>query len=250
MPTLRSIYKFLVPSWLSAGDGGKVLDVQTGQIDDSVEKMRESLVARFPTYAQDDALTLIGQDRLIPRGRTEEAAHYAQRLIGWRYPRGHRVRGSAFALLNQVSEYFGGVYCWTIDAKGNRHEHAADGTESYSYGYAWDWDSGADPRLGLFWLVIDLQGIARPNPLIGDPALWGNTVGPVGRGYAIGHTGVTHDDAVAIRNLLSGTAQWKPAGTLGVMAVITLDGSTPVPPGTWGTWIGRDLDYRYWSLAP
>src|SRR6187549_1469002 len=109
MPTLRSIYKFLVPSWLSAGDGGLVLDTLTDQIDDSVEKMRESLVARFPTYAQDDALTLIGQDRLIPRGRAETSEHYAQRLIAWRYPRGHRVRGSAFALLNQVSEYFGGI---------------------------------------------------------------------------------------------------------------------------------------------
>jgi hypothetical protein len=255
MPTLRSIYRFLVPSWLSSGDGGKVLDTLTSQIDDSVDKMRESLVARFPSYAQDDALTLIGRDRGIPRGRSETSEHYAQRLIGWRYPRGHRVRGSAFALLNQVSEYFGGIAAWTIDWKLNRHVRAADGTESFSYGWPWAWDTDTAHK-ARFWIVIEPPASAmQVQPGFGDPALWGGAVGTPG--YSIGQLGATPNDRAAIAALFTGDRPWKPAGTRQQWLIVNLDGSSHTPDPTWVNWskvvagvrsASRASGWRFWSL--
>ena len=246
--TFRSILRFLVPSWLNDAVTQSHADI----IDENLARVRAGLEARFPSTAQPDALYLIGRDRGIPRGRTETADHYRQRLIAWRYPRGHRVRGSAFALLNQVSEYFGGIFCWTIDRNGNRHDRASDGSESFSYGYPWDWDGvvvGPGVPRGRFWLVLNLQGVARPNPKIGDPNLWGGAIGG-GRGYTVGHLGVTSDDVIAIRRLLYGDVPWRPAGTLGIYAVISLDGATPVPTAAWKDWTGRSPNYRYWRLTP
>ena len=249
MPTFKSLYKFMVPAFLYRGDGGKVLDALTDLIDESVARVRAGLEARFPSRAQPDTLAMLGQDRGIPRGRSETAEHYAQRLIGWRYPRGHRVRGSAFAALNQISEYFGGIACWSIDVNGNRHDHAADGTESFSYGNAWNWDATSSPR-GRFWFVLNLQGIASPNPKIGSPLLWGNKIGPAGRGYAIGHQGVAASDAAAIARLFTSDVPWKPAGTMQQYAVITFDGSTPAPTGNWQLPSGRfGSPYRFWYLG-
>ena len=248
--TFERSLKFLVPSWLSEGEGGKALIAVARILDENVARARAALELRFPSRAQDDANAKTGEDRGIVRGRSETSEHYAKRLIAWRFPRGHRVRGSAFALLNQVSEYFGGIYCWTIDVQGNRHVRAADGTESSSYSYAWDWDGTTTPK-GRFWLVLRLQGIISPLPLIGDPALWGGAIGPAAAATAtIGMSGVSSFDAAAMRRLLYGDVPWRPAGTLGVFAVITFDSATPVPNSNWKNWPGRAVNYRYWSLEP
>jgi hypothetical protein len=253
----RNLFKFFVPSWLSTGDGEKVLWALTAVIDAANERIRQGLLARFPTYAPASALKLIGLDRGIVRGRDETNAHYAQRLIRWRRPRGHRVRGSAFALLEQFAEYFGGLDCYTIDVKGNRHDRTVDGEESYSYGNDWDWDGeGALPRWARFWVVLDLSGIASAQLDFGDPDLWGGALGTPG--YSIGQQGVTSEDVNALRRMMRGRA-WKPAGTRSEWVIVSLDGSEPAPDGTWLNWssnIGgtqtatRSSDFRYWSLSP
>jgi len=201
-----------------------------------MDRARAGLEARFPSRAQPDALALIGADRGIPRGRTETDAHYAQRLIAWRYPRGHRVRGSAFALLSQVSEYFGRLHCFTIDVKLNRHDRSIDGSEQFSYGAPWNWDGTTDPK-GRFWVVL--------LPL--TPLEY------------------TRDDVVAIRALFTGPCPWKPGGTMQEWAIVSTtvtDGSAdePFPDGTWLHWskivggahrvAARPTTFRYWSLAP
>lgn len=145
MITFRAIYKKLTAWWQHEGEGDLLLQALALVKDASLERMKAGLEARFPSLAGKSAQALIGADRAIRRGRVESDATYARRLKKWRYPRGHRVRGNAFALLDQIWAYFAsddktGIYCWTIDAHGNRHTRDVDGTESYSYGNAWNWD--------------------------------------------------------------------------------------------------------------
>jgi hypothetical protein len=259
--TFRSVFYHLVPSWLYTGDGGKILHALMMMLDAWVERVRLGFVARMPTRADPVALALIGQDRGLLRGRTESAENYAQRLIGWRYPRGHRVRGSAFALLSQVASYWGEILCWTIDVSGNYHEHTAAGVESYTYGNAWDWDGlGSSPAWGRFWLGLELpiDGVSEQLDY-GDPDLWGGQIGL--EGYTIGQQGVTPADVEAMRRLMRPPA-WKPAGVRAEWVIVNIEGSGfagVVPDGTWLHWSQnvagtqtptRDPAFRYWSLDP
>lgn len=262
--TLTSIVRFLVPRRFFNGDGGKVLQSLTTVIDEHMDRARQGLEMRFPTLAardgRDDALFLIGQDRGIPRGRTEPAAHYAQRLIRWRYPRGHRTRGSAFALLEQVSEYFGKIKCQTIDYNGTEHTWNADGSHSFSYGHTWTWDTDT-ARKARFWIVIYPGVLMREQPPLGDPSLWGGGFG--NKDYGIGQIGATVADGDAMRNLFTGVSPWKPAGTLTQWLCVALDGAQPFtgvnPDGTWSRWsknvagtqvASRYHGWRYWALYP
>lgn len=230
--TFERALRWLVPSWLSEGEGGKALTVVMRTLDENMARGRASLELRFPTRAQDDANAKTGEDRGIARGRTETSEHYAERLIAWRYPRGHRVRGSAFALLNQVSEYFGGITARTIDIKLNWHERTAAGVESFSYSYAWNWDGTSTPR-GRFWIML---------------------IPPVGA------FSYTFEDVQAIRKLFTGVVPWNPAGTQPEWVIVSTDGSAPAPDGLWLHWSkndgsgtqveARSGNQRFWSMAP
>lgn len=252
----RSFYK-LVPSWLSTGDGEKVL-YSIGRLTDGfIERARASLTARFPSYSGPTGLALIGKERGIVPGRTEDSAGYARRLIEWRGERGHLVRGSPFALLRQVWAYFGGMRCQTIDYNGNVFEVARDGTETVVHGATWNWSD--DTRRPRFWVVIypePADGFGA-QPDFGDPALWGGALGTAG--YTVGQTGATIGDSRMFRGLFDSEHPWNPAGTLPEWLIISLDGSPPVPDGTWGTWSfntgavqveSRNQSMRYWSLSP
>lgn len=251
----------IVPHWLSADEGGKVLHVLGLLVDASAERLRQGLDARFPSRTGPSALALIGQDRGIQRGRSETDAHYAARLKAWRYPRGHRVRGSAFALLEQISEYWGAIADWVIDANGTRHDRSAAGVESYSYGNSWTWDSLTG--LARFWVCVDGSSAFLEHPDFGDANLFGGSLG-TGGAYVWGMTGWTYDDTRAMRRLLTGRA-WRPSGTQPEWLIVSLDGSEPAPDATWERWsknsagagdqvgtqvAARSADFRYISLAP
>lgn len=163
MRSLRKLVGLFVPAWLSEGDGGLLTQSLAMMVDISAQRLRSGLEARFPSRAGAEALDLIGRYRLLPRGKSESDASYATRLIGWRYPRGHRIRGNVFALLTQISAYFGGLPTWGIDRSGNRRARDAAGTEAYEYGYSWTWDSGAAAQWARQWIVIDNQAVAEPD---------------------------------------------------------------------------------------
>lgn len=250
----RNLFPFMVPSWLYNDDGGKVLHALMILQDGYQQWARDALEARFPSRAGASALALIGDDRGILRGRTEAADHYATRLKAWRYPRGHRTRGSAFALLEQVCEYFGGIRAWTIDQNKNRHERSATGVQTFSYEYPWTWDNvPSTPNWARFWLVLTPvpdEPTIKPWPPFSDPTCWGGGFGV--DGTTIGQQGVTADDVNAIRRLFKGRA-WKPAGTQQLMAIVgMLDHNTaspPVPDGTWNLPANRDANFRFWELS-
>jgi hypothetical protein len=146
-----SFYK-LVPSWLSTGDGEKVL-FSLGLVADAfIERTRQSLTARFPRWTDTQgvthfggrtALSMLGSERGIVQGRTEDTDGYTRRLREWRGPRGHLVRGNAYALLRQVWAYFGAMRADTIDANGNRFAVSSAAVESAARGVFWDWDAPA-----------------------------------------------------------------------------------------------------------
>lgn len=205
----HSFYK-LVPAWLSSGDGEKVLYTLGRLTDGFIERARQSLTARFPTYSGPTGLAMLGDERGIQRGREEDNAGYARRLRGWRGIRGHKVRGNPYAMLYQIWNYFGGMTVREVDAAGNVFTTARDGTESVTHGGTWNWDApqpdidtpdhdfadGTDTGniLGSGSLILHCDG--TPGSLVflnigtGD----GNTVTPAsikGRGWNLAGTSVT-----------------------------------------------------------
>jgi len=264
---LRNLIPLLVPSWLSSGDYGAVLYAAASLVDISVQRLRSGLEARFPRYAGPSALALIGVNRGIIRGRDETDTHYAERLVRWRWPRGHRTRGSAFAWIEQVAEYFGGLATSAIDVNGNRFRRSASANgltpvESVERGVAWTWDAGASIGRARFWGAVDARGVFRAHPALTDPTAYGGTWDPASS-YTIGQLGATPADAAAMRRLMTGRA-WRPAGTWAEWIIFYVDVDTDeasiVPGPTWARWSTVDggglrvetraAGARYWSLAP
>jgi hypothetical protein len=233
MAHIRHIARLMVPWWLFVDDGRKVIEGLGLLVDLFRQKLRDGLDARFPSRAGASAIKLIGAYRLIPRGRDETTAHYAERLIAWRYPRGHRVRGGAFGLLTQVYHYWGGAPCWTHDTNQNLRALDVDETPSYSYGEAWDWDGGSSANWGRQWVVVDLSATAY--------AL--TAYEPDG---TLGIGGTTPGDWAAMRRLVDplDPHQWMAAGTQPEWMIVSLDGADPTPDATWERWgvmSGTDL---------
>lgn len=244
----RTAFDKLTPGWQNTGDGEKVLWALSVILDAYTSKVRAGLEARFPRRAGASALALTGADRGIIRGRDETNAHYAARLVRWRQT--HRVRGNAFALLEQISEYFGGIRAWVIDRKGRINLRTAAGVQSYSYGNAWNWDGVAElPRWARFWIVIDGTGLATRNETYAEAEAAGLTYAEAkAQSRTYGQRGVSFQDCEAIRRLMRGRA-WKPAGVRAEWAIVSFDGSAPVPDGTWGNYQGRDPLFSYWYLG-
>lgn len=255
----RSIYRFLVPSWLNDdGEGTLVLHTLSMMLDSGMQRMLEGTNARFPTRACESALAYLGSDRGIQRGRNESSEHYANRLVAWRGLNGHRTRGSAFALLNQVSEYFGGLRSWAIDASRTKYFRDIDGSQTITRSAPWVWDSLPASDWARFWVVADCEGVFSEQPDFGDATLWGGAVGT--EGYTVGLAGATEDDAIALRELMTGRA-WRPAGTQPEWLILLLENGWgfPTPNATWEHWsqcvAGEQVEtrgphYRYISLSP
>lgn len=239
MPNFRSIFRALVPSWLSEGDGGKVLDSLSAVNDAFFERAHTGQAASYPTHAGDSGLKLLADERGIPRGRSETAEHYAQRLIRWRWPRGHRTRGSAFALLEQIWEYWGKIRCWTIDVNQSRHLRDFAGVEFYEYGYPWDWDGNPTLRRARFWFVLE-PNPDRPEfqPVIGVAGEYGETLEHDHTSeFSAGLKAMTPQDWDAMRRLFAGKRIWKPAGSNQQFAIVFYgdytSSSMPSAPGNW-----------------
>jgi hypothetical protein len=223
---LRNAFASLVPSWLSEGDGGKVLHALALLIDASVQIDRQRTELRFPRRTGPSANRLTGQDRGIQRGRSETSAHYAERLVRWRYPQGHRIRANAWALLEQISEYFGGLKASTTDRMGNRYIRDIDGAESYTHGWTWEWDSASLASWARFWITLygSPTGLISPQRDITDPLVWTDGT--------LGLRGMTPQDASAIRNLFQRapyTVPWHPSGTTPEWVIVGFGGAEVQP---------------------
>lgn len=237
MSTFRTIFRSLTPGWMHNGEGELVLYSLARVKDAYLERVKQGLEARFPSRAPNTALAKLSQDRGMPRGPTEPAEHFALRLIKWRHPRGHRGRGGAYALIDQVRGMFGDKAGWTIDKRGNYFRIAEDGTETSAHGLTWGWlDEPALPNWGKFWVALEVVGDAtvRPWPDFGNPDLWGGDM--CVPGTTIGMRGMTPQDLDAIRALFKGDHPWKPLGTQEQWIIIDFDGASPTVDATWKRW--------------
>jgi hypothetical protein len=250
-----AIFEKLLPWWITSaeGDGFGLYWVLSEWHDQRIERMRQTVTLRYPTHCVDDpkALAKHGETRGIPRGRTEPAEHYAARLKAWRYPRGHRTRGSAWALLDQVWHYFGGITALTVDRRGRTYQRDASGESGPTTYPAWDWDGRAiATHWGRFWLVLRPSAEQmQPLPEWGAEELW-----DWGSREGLGiRTGFGPADKAALRELVyptkRGARPWRPAGVRAEWIILELvDGGGAymvAPTSAWGAWGKLDGLDRY-----
>lgn len=235
--SFATVYKALVPSWLSKGDGGKVLSSLGQMLDEFASRTRDALEARMPSRAPDDALALLGQDRVIVRGIDEASSTFATRLLRWLDD--HHTRGNAFALIAQLRAYLGtNAKIRTVDNRGNWYTVDQNGVQSYLLAQGnWDWDGDAT-SWSRFWVIIYASTspwtLGRP-PYSGhynDGALWGD-----GRTWG---SSATLEQIASLKEIVR---RWRPAGTRCVSIILAFDDTSfdptsvvGLPDGTWGTW--------------
>lgn len=280
----RHAFRALLPRWLGGGpdprkppvgfygppewDDGRKVAYALGVVKDAfVERARVGLISRFPEFASTSALNVIGRDRRMTRGLGESDAAWARRLVQWRFPRGHRVRGNPFALLTQIQAYLPEkLRVRTVDRRGNWYELSRDGVESYYWNRAnWNWGVFTGPDWSRFWVII----YVRLPSEVGDPeALWERPKwGERKYGAANAHWGTTatNADHESIRTIIR---EWKPAGTMQETVLIAFGDDDDVfnpldvvnpPTAEWYRYSSydagvrvpiRESSVRYWYFSP
>lgn len=235
MTTFRTLRKFLGPPWLVANGESGLVGYSLDLIKDAfVERALAGLVARFPEFAPDDALPLIGRDRRVIRGINEARATYEQRLVAWLDDR--RTAGNPFSLMQKLAEYTGNTGCSfrTVDNRGNWFSRAADGTRSFLLSQPnWDWDGNA-AAWARFWVII------YPGSLWVQVDHWGDPGVTWGGGSRTWGSTATADQVASVRAIV---ADWKPAHTRCENIIVafdpaSFDPSSPAssPNGLWGRW--------------
>lgn len=236
----RNIWKFLVPGWLQAGQGELVLFVQGMLKDAFAERAHQTALLHYPSVCPSDALDMHGRSRALPRGLFEPEANYRARLVGWRYPEGHRTRGTAGAMLAQFQLALRGTHYVIVDARNQRKIAGSGATLPAD----WDWDALPDSQWGRYWLVC--KSIGAPWPSFTDAgwlAAWGD------RDAVLAGSGILFGEMAAVREITrSRRLGWTPAGVMGTTLVLYFGATFPEPTGDWDDWANRDTDFRYDSL--
>lgn len=256
----RTLWKWLVPGWLGGStsaspddpsnrDEGELVQYTLGLVHDAAaERARQVAFLGLPTYCVSDALELHGRDRAILRGLFEPEASYRARLVAWRHPRGHKVRGNALALLDQVTAAIRGTSYQTIDARGTRYTLNADPV--VDRGVTWNWDGAENASIGTqwgrYWIVVKSSAL---------PEVWADSTSTetwddASTTESWASSSIDSGEIAAVRTLVSnGRLGWTPAGRRPVYLVIYFSGQAyPIPDGTWDSWETRDPQYAYEPL--
>lgn len=102
--TYRDEIKRESPPWLSVGVAEKFLYAFGLHVDVFGDAVVAAVMHRFPGLYSFESLGLVGRERRINRGRIEDDATYARRLVRWLTD--HRVRGGPYALLAQSAAHY------------------------------------------------------------------------------------------------------------------------------------------------
>lgn len=92
------------PPWLQRLVGARVMQGLVDEIDALTDRLVEGVKLRFPGVVSDETLALLGRERRIRRGPSEDSTTYARRLRTWWDA--HRGRGGPYALLAQLRAFF------------------------------------------------------------------------------------------------------------------------------------------------
>lgn len=104
LSTFRDTIRKLSPPWLQNGLAEAILYTLGLQVDIFGDALVAGVKQRFPGFYSYESLPLIGRERRILRGRTEDDATYAGRLTRWLVD--HQRRGGPYALLSQLYAYY------------------------------------------------------------------------------------------------------------------------------------------------
>lgn len=132
--TYRDEIKRVSPPWLSIGVAEKYLYAWALHIDALGDAVIAAVMHRFPGMFSFESLGLLGRERRIPRGRLEDDATFAGRLIRWLTD--HRVRGGPYALLGQTAAHYAPAL-FPIDliyTSGRRFHITAEGIDAIAAG--------------------------------------------------------------------------------------------------------------------
>lgn len=243
----RSFYA--LPSWLTTGEGERVLYSLGLLCDGYLQRLYEGVLARFPQFAPSDALSYLGRDRKITRGIGESDASFSARLVQWLDD--HRVRGNPFALMRQLRAFCqADVRLRTVDRNGNWYTLERDGSTSVDLATGeWDWDGVSTDLWARFWVIIYPTADGRP---------WKQTQ-TWGESETIGTT-ATANEVSTVKSIIKA---WKPAGTTCEWVIIAFDDAsfdpaTTVLAGDWENWgkltgsvygAARLTTARYWKVT-
>jgi len=157
----------LSPPWLRRAVGSAIMQGMGKSIDAEVDRDVEGVELRFPGGANGlaihaSALGLIGRERRILRGPGELDETYAARLRRWWDS--HRTRGGAYALLEQMFEYFLATNNVTITYVSNigtsqaRVDAAGTITRGTFTAPGWVGDGFVPPSWARFFIFMELDG--------------------------------------------------------------------------------------------
>lgn len=130
--TFRDTLWRVTPPWLQRGLAREILYSIGVQLDAAGDAVVAGVKLRFPGVYSAESLPLIGRERRIRRGLSEDASSYSARLVRWFTD--HRVRGGAYAMLQQLWYHYAPnnfpIALWY--PSGTRYLLAPDGTITWS----------------------------------------------------------------------------------------------------------------------
>lgn len=149
----------VVPPWLTRANGRALLQSIAAVYDLISDETDDSAALRFPDASREDALAVIGGDRLIARGPLEGAASYAERLRGWLSA--HKNRGGPYALLGQLRAFFVGQERRIDLVYGNGTRYVLHPDGSITYDSVPGWRADSDPAK---WAIATLVHYLDEDP--------------------------------------------------------------------------------------
>ncbi len=244
MAAFRDAIDAIAPPWLRREVGERFLYPFGLVLDAAAEWLREATRARLPGVSglpapPDDALGLIGADRVIVRGFAETSEAYAARLTvafdSW------RRAGSAEGIMRQAAALFAPLDCpmRVVSNSGSSRTwasmaHSGDAVV-YALGDAggWDWDGDAG-RWARVWVLVYVPASTWPRTVWGAPLVWGDSAWSWGVGVPPAQAAV----------LTSVVRSWKAAHTRVESVVLVYEptwggphaAGADYPDGTWATW--------------
>lgn len=213
-------------------------------LDGLQDLCRLGVRARFPQYAAQDALTLIGQDRVIDQGFAEPAPAYALRLAA--APDTWATAGNAWSVLRNMLGIVAPV-AMTVrlvtstgvwDSMGDVNA-SVTGLPVWRYVPAvpnWDWDGNQNWWWRFFAIIYPPSSLWTAEGNWGDGSLWSD---------GLESWGLTADP-VAVAQIRKQVVTFKNANTTCKWIIYALNtahyvptlnaGDPNLPDGTWGRW--------------
>lgn len=251
--TLRDESDAISPSWWNGPNGQRVRYALSTPLDALLDAYTYATYAMTATYGPSDALTWIGQDRLIIQGFQQSLADYRERLVMWLdiWPYAGKPTGVMLAVQRWILPQLPQIQVVTNSSvwyaygtgsdefpPGQLHASAPQQTIGANN---WNWDNLGTPGWFRSWLII--QAVA-PSPT------WITMLGNWGSGLTWGQTTICWGLNCAA-NIPLGLAtlvkQWKRAGCWYQWIIISFNAAEWNSEDGSGGGVNPDGTFARWS---